>query len=346
MIRSVSLNYFVIILAPLPFFISKPTTQNRSSQLTLCVNLPWIMKVIISISLWGWVPEVFFRNPPWFPFCWSSRPTKKFILKMVLKTSPSLICRSGSRIGHRIPSRIPLSLLRRRYRSHVWAAPSHHSSREGSQTAQGRCDTPRSWNENVTSTSSCSSTFRDAVEEQCTESEHHFFQHGITFQNSKAETKAIREGGVLKMYPSNIEKVSLHVICTSLQDLKISKNHLKLTKLICIGCMALVFAPLRQTTTFTYLAEQHVAHVFLSLLFSMCFYSCPLHFIIATPSPLQDGFSRNKPNELNWQLWLCQVATMFALPKNFWWVSTVAEHLWSRFADEELPHSIEHMITY
>ena len=96
MIRSVSLNYFVIILAPLPFFISKPTTQNRSSQLTLCVNLPWIMKVIISISLWGWVPEVFFRNPPWFPFCWSSRPTKKFILKMVLKTSPSLICRSVS----------------------------------------------------------------------------------------------------------------------------------------------------------------------------------------------------------------------------------------------------------
>ena len=35
MIRSVSLNYFVIILAPLPFFISKPTTQKRSSQLTL-----------------------------------------------------------------------------------------------------------------------------------------------------------------------------------------------------------------------------------------------------------------------------------------------------------------------
>lgn len=60
------------------------------------------------------------------------------------------------------PSRIPLSSLRRRYRSHVWAAPSHHSSREGSQTAQGRCDTPRSWNENVTSTSSCSST-SDAV---------------------------------------------------------------------------------------------------------------------------------------------------------------------------------------
>lgn len=140
---------------------------------------------------------------------------------MVLKTSPSLICRSGSRIGHRIPSRIPLSSLRRRYRSHVWAAPSHHSSREGSQTAQGRCDTPRSWNENVTSTSSCSST-SDAVEEQCTESKHHFFQHGITFQNSKAENKAIAEGGVFKMYPSNIEKVSLHVICMSLQDLKIT----------------------------------------------------------------------------------------------------------------------------
>lgn len=148
---------------------------------------------------------------------------------MVFKTSPSLICRSGSRIGHKTTH----------LGSHYlhWDEDTeatfglhqviiHHAKEAKLPRAAVilREVEMKTWLQPVLVPQRSAMLWRNNVQKvtNLVKSKHHFFQHGITFQNSKAETKAIAEGGVLKMFPSYIEKVSLHVICMSLQDLKIT----------------------------------------------------------------------------------------------------------------------------